>query len=95
MVEKYLTGRLVHKVLLLPTLDEALARNETRTTKDFDYSVLTDVITSLHAEFTEQSVDCDWLVFSNRAEDPAEDAKAIAQQLKIFDKLYSLLPKLQ
>jgi predicted ATPase len=81
MVEKHLAGRRVYKVLLLPTQEEALARNETRTTKDFDYAVLSGVITMLHAEFTEQSVDCDWLVYSNRAEEPAEDARAIAQAL--------------
>jgi predicted ATPase len=81
MVEGYLSGRKVYKVLLLPSLDTALARNQTRTTKDFDYSILNDVITSLHADFTEQSVDCDWLFYSNRAKDPADDARAIALAL--------------
>lgn len=86
MVEEYLAGRLVHKVLLLPTLDEALARNETRTTKDFDYSILTDVITMLHADFTEQAPKSEnWLVYANRADDPAEDARAIAQALGVFE----------
>lgn len=86
MVESHLAGRKVHKVLLLPSLDIALARNETRTTKDFDYSVLSGVITMLHEDFTEQAPKAeDWLVYANRADDPAEDARAIAQALGVFE----------
>lgn len=86
MVEKHLAGRRVYKVLLLPSLETAFARNETRTTKDFDYSVLTDVITMLHEDFTEQAPKAyDWLVYDNRSDDAAVDAKAIAKKLRIFE----------
>jgi chloramphenicol 3-O-phosphotransferase len=48
MFAKPLAGLPLHKVLLRPSMEEALLRNATRTNKTFDTSVLAGEVRSLH-----------------------------------------------
>ena len=48
--------------ILLPTLETALERNRTRTSKNFDPATLEDVIARIHAEHSAQTLGPDWTV---------------------------------
>lgn len=61
-----LAPRTVHKILLQPPLQVALARNMGRSNKDFDTSVLAEVIHSVHHSLGEQNRgDFGWIVVDN------------------------------
>ncbi len=63
-----LVGLALRCVLLLPSLEVALARNQQRINKDFDTSVLTYVITRLHDEFASHDWDHNrWQVIDSSA----------------------------
>lgn len=67
--------RRVHRVLLRPPLEVAIARDRARTNKEFDPERLVPVITRLHATLT---VDAgSWLVLDNGRLDPEQTADAI------------------
>jgi predicted kinase len=58
-----LAPRTVHKILLQPDLEVALARNATRTNKNFDTALLTEAIRGNHRSLREQNrLDRGWTV---------------------------------
>jgi protein tyrosine phosphatase (PTP) superfamily phosphohydrolase (DUF442 family) len=61
-----LAPRTVHKILLRPVLEVALARNADRTNKGFDTAVLADVIRGNHRSLGEQNrADKGWILIDN------------------------------
>ncbi len=63
-----LAPRTVHKILLQPSLEVALARNIGRTNKDFDTSILTEAVRGNHRTLAEQNrPEGGWLVVDNSA----------------------------
>ena len=73
-----LTPRTVHKILLQPALEVALARNATRTNKGFDTSVLADAIRGNHRSLGEQNTaDRGWIVIDNGSLSVEETVDAI------------------
>jgi chloramphenicol 3-O-phosphotransferase len=73
-----LEGAAVHRVLLLPSLEVTLARNSSRTYKDFHPEILEDVIRHLHAEFRAMDVR-GWLVIDSSALTLEETVNAILE----------------
>ena len=61
-----LAPREVHKILLQPSLEVALARNADRTNKGFDTAVLADAIRGNHRSLNEQNrSDLGWTIIDN------------------------------
>jgi protein tyrosine phosphatase (PTP) superfamily phosphohydrolase (DUF442 family)/predicted kinase len=75
-----LASRTVHKVLLQPTLDSALARNAARTNKDFDSAVLAEAVRGNHRSLGEQNrADLGWAVIDNSELTVAQTVDAILE----------------
>lgn len=61
-----LAGYTVYRVFLRPMLDTVLARNASRTNKDFDTSVLIEVIRSLHPSIVAQPfAEAGWIIIDS------------------------------
>jgi protein tyrosine phosphatase (PTP) superfamily phosphohydrolase (DUF442 family)/predicted kinase len=72
--------RTVHKILLQPTLEIALARNADRTNKGFDTAVLADAIRGNHRSLGEQNrADLGWTLIDNGALDVEQTVDAILE----------------
>ena len=75
-----LAPREVHKILLQPSLEVALARNADRTNKGFDTAVLADAIRGNHRSLGEQNrADLGWIVIDNGALDVEQTVDAILE----------------
>jgi protein tyrosine phosphatase (PTP) superfamily phosphohydrolase (DUF442 family)/predicted kinase len=75
-----LAPRAIHKILLQPTLEIALARNATRTNKDFDTAMLADAVLGNHGSLGEQNrVDLGWTVIDNGALNVDQTVDAILE----------------
>jgi protein tyrosine phosphatase (PTP) superfamily phosphohydrolase (DUF442 family)/predicted kinase len=75
-----LAPRPVHKILLQPTLEIALARNASRTNKAFDTAALADAIRGNHRSLDEQNrTDLGWTVVDNGALTVQQTADAILE----------------
>ena len=75
-----LAPRTVHKVLLQPSLEVALARNTDRTNKDFDTALLADAIRGNHRSLGEQNrADLGWIVIDNGALEVEQTVAAILE----------------
>jgi|WetSurMetagenome_2_1015567.scaffolds.fasta_scaffold75618_3 protein tyrosine phosphatase (PTP) superfamily phosphohydrolase (DUF442 family)/predicted kinase len=75
-----LAPRTVHRILLHPSLEVALARNATRSNKDFDTTVLADAIRGNHRSLGEQNrADLGWAVIDNGALDVEQTVDAILE----------------
>ena len=75
-----LAPREVHKILLQPSLEVALARNADRTNKGFDTAVLADVIRGNHRSLGEQNrADLGWTLIDNGALDVEQTVDAILE----------------
>jgi protein tyrosine phosphatase (PTP) superfamily phosphohydrolase (DUF442 family)/chloramphenicol 3-O-phosphotransferase len=75
-----LAPREVHKILLQPSLEVALARNADRTNKGFDTAVLADAIRGNHRSLGEQNrADLGWIVIDNGALDVGQTVDAILE----------------
>lgn len=70
-----LRGHEIHKVFLAPTVEVALARNKTRTTKTFDTTRLVSIIHRLE-EPAREGLDT-WIVIDSSSLDVAETVDAI------------------
>lgn len=61
-----LAPRTVHKVMLRPSLEVALARNAARTNKDFDTSMLVETIRDVHRSLGERNhTGLGWVIIDN------------------------------
>lgn len=80
VVAERLAGLEVQKVLLLPSLDETLQRNRDRTNKDYDTSVLVDVIRFVHDEMSRE-VRPGWLVLDTTLDSVEESLARILGSL--------------
>ena len=75
-----LAPRTVHKILLQPSLEVALARNTDRTNKDFDTALLADAIRGNHRSLGEQNrADLGWIVIDNGALEVEQTVDAILE----------------
>ena len=75
-----LAPREVHKILLQPSLEVALARNADRTNKGFDPAVLADAIRGNHCSLGEQNrADLGWTLIDNGALDVEQTVDAILE----------------
>ena len=75
-----LAPREVHKILLQPSLEVALARNADRTNKGFDTAVLADAIRGNHRSLGEQNrADLGWTLIDNGALDVEQTVDAILE----------------
>jgi protein tyrosine phosphatase (PTP) superfamily phosphohydrolase (DUF442 family) len=75
-----LAPRTVHKILLRPALEVALARNADRTNKGFDTAVLADVIRGNHRSLGEQNrADKGWTIIDNGALNVEQTVDAILE----------------
>ena len=74
----------VHRVLLRPSLDVALARNAARTTKGFDPATLADTIRGLHLAMGKQAwPEAGWLVVDTSRIGVAETVDEILGRLDL------------
>jgi predicted kinase len=70
--------RTVHKILLRPALEVALARNATRTNKYFDTSVLTETIRGVRRSLNEQNrAEDGWIFVDNSTLDIEQTVDAV------------------
>ncbi len=71
-------GYTIHKVLLRPSLDEALRRNAARATKSFDTAYLAETIRALHGRMNPQDYATDgWLILDTTTLTVEETVDAI------------------
>jgi protein tyrosine phosphatase (PTP) superfamily phosphohydrolase (DUF442 family) len=76
-----LAPRPVHKILLQPSLEVALARNAARTNKDFATSALAETIRGVHRSLTEQNrPENGWAVVDNSAMSLEETVDMILEE---------------
>ena len=78
-----LPGYTVHKVLLQPGVEIALARNASRTNKQFDTSALAEPIRKIHQALAEQKfAEMGWTVVNNSAWSVEETVDAILERVQ-------------
>lgn len=81
-VSPVLGARQLHRVLLRPPLDVAIARDRARTSKAFDPERLVPIITRLYATLSVDSAT--WIVLDNGPLDPEQVADAILAQVQKY-----------
>ena len=75
-----LAPRTVHKILLQPSLEAALARNASRTNKNFDTALLDEAVRGNHRSLAEQNrTDLGWTIIDNGALDVEQTVDAILE----------------
>jgi len=79
---RLLAGKTIHKIFLQPTLDTVLTRNASRTNKDFDTTVLIEVIHSLHPSIAAQPfAEAGWIVIDSTELSLEQTVETILQRI--------------
>ena len=78
----HLPGYTIHKILLHPSVDVALARNARRTNKQFDTSTLAEPIRAIHRSLAQQNfIGMGWLILDNSELSVEETVDAVLERL--------------
>ena len=79
---KGFSGYQVYKVLLVPSLEQALIRNATRTNKTYDTAGLVEIITDIHDALLTQDLAADgWLIIDSTSLTLTETVDAILKHI--------------
>ncbi len=86
-------GRVVHKIVVLPSLEVNLRRNRERLGKKFDPEILTDTINRLSPLYRNSKLaESGWLIFENDGDDVAEAVDRLQRLVRSRDTRAPRLP---